>query len=344
MKKEAQLVVTGCLPDYDPHSLSKYDVSFSFGARKYDNFLEYFGFKQGTEEYAGSIESEYLGVYNLFNWLSRIVKFASRLHLPLPQYLYRRAAFIEDRDTVYIRISRGCKEFCTYCATRFAIGPLLSNPADMILANFDRHLKSGQRIFALCAEDTGAYGQDVGLDFPTLLAQLLRRKEDFLINIRQHTPHWIIGNLEAYLKVFSDKRVKSITLPFQSGSDRILKLMGRRYNAQELIKTVKAIRKHAPHLMLRTHVIVGFPTETEEDFRKTLVLVKELPWDMVLAFPYTDRSRTEAAKINGKIPWAVALRRCATLSINVLWKIYLNKANIWPLVLRNPDDATGDRI
>lgn len=335
MKKDAELVVTGCLPDYDPDSLLGYNTSFLFGPRRIDEFLLHFGLRK-TEEYSGAIEPEYMGVYNIFNWVSRIILSANHFHIPIPEYLFRRFALIEDKNVIYLRISRGCKESCAYCATKFAAGNVLSNLPENILSNFDKYLRAGHRVFALCSEDAGSYGQDIGIDFIALLKEILKRKEQFIINIRQHSPNWVVKNLDAYLELLSDRRVKSITLPFQSGSDRILNLMGRRYNSAELSNMINAIHRHAPHLMLRTHVIVGFPTETDEDFEMTSTLVDELPWDMVLVFPYTDRPRTQAAKIKCKVPKIVIIKRSIKLAFKVLWKIYLNKGNFFHLVLKNP--------
>lgn len=323
MKKRAQIVLTGCLPDYDLDVLSKYGISFSFGARKLDSFLEHFKLKD-REEQMGFLEPEYLGVYNLFNWASRLIKLANRFYVPVPAYLCRRLSLFEDKDVVYLRINRGCKESCAYCATKFATGQLVSMPLEKILAQFDKYLKEGHRIFALCGEETGSYGQDIGKNLPMLLKELLKRKEQFIINIRQHSPGWLIQNLDSYLEVLSDKRVKYINLPFQSGSNRILELMGRRYNAEELFNVIKTIHQNAPHLMLRTHVIVGFPTETEEDFKRTVAFIDELPWDMVLIFPYEDRPRTQSYAMKNKVPRLVAIRRTAFLTLKVFWKLYLN--------------------
>jgi len=227
-------------------------------------------------------------------------------------------------------------ETCSYCATKFATGQLFSSPIDKILCNFDNLLRDGYRTFALCAEDTGAYGQDIGEDFPTLLSEILKRKDNFIINIRQHSPNWIVENLDSYLKVLSDKRVKSIMLPFQSGSDKILNLMGRRYSSKELSDMINIVHNAAPHLMLRTHAIVGFPRETEEDFEKTVRFIDGLPWDMVLVFPYTNRPRTKASRIEPQLSKDVIVKRSLRLAFKVLWKIYLNSGRPYPLVFKNP--------
>lgn len=334
MQNACDLVVTGCLPDYDKEALDKLGVDFAFSPRKMELFLERYNL-QVPEEVA-ELEPEYLGPYNLFNWVSRLLDTANRLKIPLPRHFYRRFALIEDRDMHYLRISRGCVEGCTFCATKFATGRLKSVLPEIVLHRFDQALAQGKRNFALCAEDTGAYGHDIGTDLPSLMAKMLERPANFILSIRQHQPNWVINNLEAYEAVLSDPRVKSFTVPFQSGDDRVLKLMGRRYRASEVEGMVQTIHRAAPHVMLRTHAIAGFPTETRDEFKKTYRMVGDLPWDMVLVFPYTDRPRTRAASIEPKVPLAELERRTWLLNFLVLKTVYLNNFNPLPLVFRNP--------
>lgn len=335
-RDDAELVVTGCMPEYAPQRLAKAGVDFSFGPQNFASFRRRYGLRPPKKE-AHTLEPDHLGPYNLFNWGGRLLSKAEALGLPLPSYLYRRFALVEDSNMEFLRISRGCLENCTYCATRFATGRLVSEPMEKILARVDDLLASGRRSIVLCGEDSGAWGRDIGYTFADLLEKLLSRPHpDLVLSIRQHQPNWAMKELPRYLELLSDKRVKSIMLPIQSGSDRILKLMGRRYTAAQAEDMIHRIHEAAPQAMLRTHVIVGFPTETWEEYLMTERLIRRTSWDMVLVFPYTDRPRTGAARIKQKVPTKEIVKRTARLNAWVLWDVYLNRGNPFPIVRKNP--------
>ncbi len=329
-KPGAELVVTGCLPSYDAQSLARAEVGFAFSPTQPDRFADRYGLP-GPEQ-VERLESEFMGPYTLYGAATRAMGALERRGLPLPAYLQRRFALVEQQGMHYLRISRGCLDACSFCATRFATGTLRSQPMEEVLARFDAALAAGRRNIVLCGEEPGAYGQDLGADLPALLRAMLSREGDFILSIRQHHPVWIIQNLDAYLEVLSDPRVRSICIPLQSGSDRVLELMGRRYRAEDFSSMIREIHRRAPQLMLRTHVMVGFPTETREDFLATCRLVRELPWDMVLTFPYTDRPRTRAAGLAPKVSSARLALRMAYLGSIILKGVYLNHGRLRPLV------------
>jgi len=334
-RADAEIVVTGCMPDYAASRLRQSGIDFTFSPKKMESFLQRYDLEPPGFE-SESVESEYLGPYNLFNWAGKLLDRLGPTGIPLPEYLYRRFAMVEDETMEYLRISRGCLDRCSYCATRFATGRLVSESPDRVLLRFREALKAGKRSIVLCGEDTGAYGQDAGLTFVDLLARILESRERFVLSIRQHHPRWVIQDLDRYLDLLADPRVKSFNLPVQSGSDRILRLMERAYTVRQAEEMVVRIHRRAPHIMLRTHMIVGFPSETREDFRKTLTFVQRTPWDMVLAFPYTDRPRTAAAKIREKVSKPELVYRMLRLNLLILWKVYLNAGRMSPFTRTNP--------
>jgi tRNA A37 methylthiotransferase MiaB len=334
MKPGAELVVTGCMPAYNKEKLDAMGVDLSFAPTKPQAFLDRFDLELPPEPV--ELEKPFLGPYNIFNWVAPVLAAAGRYRIPLPEYLFRRFSMVESDDMTFLRINRGCRESCSYCATKFTIGKLTSNRPEQILARFDAALAEGKRNFALCGEETGSYGFDIGTDLPFLLEGMLERKGDFLINIRQHHPRYLVDKLDRYCKVLSDPRVKSITIPLQSGSDRILSLMKRRHTAAEARDMVLAIHRAAPQVMLRTHLIAGFPTETREEFRQTLSVIRDLPWDMVLVYPFTSRPKTAADRIEPKIPQSEINRRIGLAYAHVIYAVYLNRFKLWPLVRQDP--------
>jgi tRNA A37 methylthiotransferase MiaB len=334
MKPGAQLVVTGCMPAYNMEKLEELGVDFAFGARELKKLLDRYGLESPPEVHA--LEREYMGPYNVFNWASLLLARGSRLGLPVPSYLYRRLGCIEVPDMFFLRINRGCLQSCSYCATKFATGRLASVPLEELLASFDQALAQGHRNIALCGEETGCYGIDIGQDFTVLLEALLRRKERFVLHIRQHHPHYILKRLDRYCSLLADRRVRSLTIPLQSGADRLLELMKRRHTNEQAVNLVRSVHAAAPHLLLRTHLIVGFPTETEEDFRATCRLAMDLPWDMILAYPYTNRPRTKAAELEPKVSQLTIYRRMTRIWAGIFKKVYFNDFNPLPFVRKDP--------
>lgn len=339
MRPGAQLVVTGCMPAYNAARLTEVGVDFQYSSRQLPRLLERFNLSEPPE--VTQLDKEFMGPYNTFNWATRLLRRAEG-RIPLPEYLFRRFSCVENEEMFFLRINRGCNQACSYCATKFTVGRLESVPVERVLARFDEALAAGKRNIVLCGEETGSYGRDIGTDFPELLSRLLQRKDNFILHIRQHHPLFIMEKLDRYCMLLPDPRVKSITIPLQSFSDRLLGLMNRRHNAADAIAMVQAIHAAAPQLMLRTHLILGFPTEDEEDFRLSYKYSKDLPWDMLLAYPYTNRPGTKAAKLEPKVSSAKLWWRVARYYPMALRKLYLNDFNPFPLVMRDPMGCPGE--
>ncbi len=335
MKSGAELVVTGCLPKYNSEALRKHNVDFEFSPGQFDQFLQHFHIPEAPAPLL-SVEKNLMGPYNRVNWAFRWLQAICRAGLPVPAYLFRLFDLVENSDMCFIRISRGCLGKCTYCATRISTGTLRSLPPSEIIEKIEQGLSMGKTDFTLCGEDTGAYGQDLGVSLPDLLARIFDRGNEFTLNIRLHDPHYLIKYLPRYLDIFSDRRAGSICLPIQSGSNRILKAMRRRYTTEQLRHAFQELHRRAPNLLVRTHIIVGFPGETEDDFRQTMKLVRDLHLDMVLPFPFAVRPSTAAAAMPDRVGrWTKSLRM-VRLTALIIWKVYLNRGRFLPITRQNP--------
>jgi ribosomal protein S12 methylthiotransferase len=203
-----------------------------------------------------------------------------------------------------IRIAFGCMEFCSYCAIKHAMGPLSSVPLDKILRTFQEGLLKGYKLFRLVAEDVGAYGQDNGTSIVLLLNDILKNQGRFKVMIDDFHPKWLIrycSDLSETLSRNADK-ISHVGLPIQSGSNRLLELMKRDYDTEELAECIKALRRGAPDLAFQTHVVVGFPGEAESDFTRTLEFLEEVHFEHVIVYEYGDRPGTKAAAMPGKVP------------------------------------------
>jgi len=210
-----------------------------------------------------------------------------RLNKPHP----RRHSVIE-----IVPIARGCVGDCSYCQTRLARGSLESYPADEIVRQIRTSLDEGAREIWLTAQDTGAWGQDLGSSLPALLEKILEIPGEFRIRMGMANPNHVLVFLDSLLDLFSDERMyKFIHLPLQSGSDRILGLMHRKYTVRQFLDICETIYNRDAYFSISTDVIVGFPGETEEDFERTLHVLTEISPAVVNRAKFSPRPFTPAA-------------------------------------------------
>ncbi len=229
-----------------------------------------------------------------------------------------RGEYEQAKNGYKIRIDQGCLMKCSYCPIRLATGVLKSEDPARILQQFEAGVRKGEKSIMLVGGDTGAYGHDLGIRFHNLLEMLLRVKGDHQIFIHDFNLNWLAKDLDDYVKVFSvsedEKRIRASTFPIQSGSDRILKLMKRPYTKETCITSLAAVRKASPSMLQGTHIIVGFPDETEQDFADTLDLLDRSYLDFVSCFPYSENERTASAGIKNKIASDIVNKRLDLLN------------------------------
>ncbi len=220
-----------------------------------------------------------------------------------------------DRTRAYIKIEDGCENRCTYCIIPEARGKVRSkSPAD-ILAEVRAFTEGGCREVVLTGIETASYGRD--FDNGYRLADLLE-EVDAIPNIGRVR----LGSLDPSLmkQDFVDRisRLKSLTphfhLSMQSGSDKILALMKRKYNRKMALDGMERLRAAMPSVQFTTDIIVGFPGETEEDFALTVDFAKKAKFLMIHVFPYSERRGTVAATLPGRVPEEIRHQRVRELS------------------------------
>jgi len=220
------------------------------------------------------------------------------------------------KKTFKIIISEGCTGNCTYCAIKFAMPAFHSVPEEQILENFRIGLKQNYKVVALSGADIGAYGVDSHSSLANLLEKIFAIEGDYKLIINDLNARWLINDYENMLSVLSKnaEKIFKILLPIQSGSDRILRLMKRHYTIDEVKKCILDIQKNIPNLNIETHILVGFPTETEEDFQMSLNLVRDIQFSKVEIYKYEDRPQTPASKMTEKVSDAVMNQRVKILT------------------------------
>jgi MiaB-like tRNA modifying enzyme len=220
-------------------------------------------------------------------------------------------------------ICRGCLGACSFCAVKKARGNLQSYSIASLKKKFSFLLDNGSKEIWLTAQDAGCYGKDIGTSLPELLTELLKDNRDFRLRIGMMNPNHLKQMLPRISKTLKDNRIYLfLHVPFQSGSNRILKLMNRNYKIEEFVSNVKRLRKTFPDLTLSTDIIVGFPSETEKDFEKTLFVLKKIVFDIVNVSRYGKRPFTIAAEIQNQVyEWEkkkrsrIASKLCSKLSL-----------------------------
>jgi len=219
-------------------------------------------------------------------------------------------------STFLIKVSTGCLNTCSYCAVRLSRGRLKSKPIDRVVEEFEEGVAKGYRQFGLIGTDVGAYGRDRDTDLVTLLKELLRTDGDYRIKLRNIQPRFLIEMLPELRKILQSGKVTYLSSAAESGNNRILRLMNRGYRIEAFKEAIGLLNMDFPYIQLRTQLMVGFPSETEEEFQDTVRLLDELNFDVVEVYIFQSRPGTEAAKMAGQIHKKVALRRCYELCMS----------------------------
>ena len=202
-----------------------------------------------------------------------------------------------------VNIMFGCNNFCSYCIVPYVRGREKSREPEAILQEIRELVADGVTEVMLLGQNVNSYGKT--LENPITFAQLLQQVEEIegLKRIRFMTSHPKDLSDELIETMAKSKKVcHHLHLPMQSGSSRILKIMNRRYDKEKYLELVQKIRTAIPDISLTTDIIVGFPGETEEDFRDTLDVVDKCDFDTAFTFIYSKRSGTPAAKMENQIP------------------------------------------
>ncbi len=215
-----------------------------------------------------------------------------------------------DSTIAPILIAEGCLLSCSYCITHFARGVLRSFPADEIVMDVCSALKQGCTEIQLTAQDTASYGLNSGMNLGLLLNKISALEGAFRVRVGMMNPVTVQKNLDAIVTAFQHPRIyKFLHLPVQSGDDDILRKMNRGYTIKEFKNIVHTFRSAHPTMTLSTDVIIGFPTETEEQFDNTLRLLKEVKPDIINITRFSARPLTPAKTMSGRIPTHVVKDR-----------------------------------
>ncbi len=233
------------------------------------------------------------------------------------EYPERQAAYPDDRipAQAFVNIMQGCDNFCAYCIVPFVRGRQKSRASGAIIEECRALVARGAREITLLGQNVNSYGLDAsgdGTSFAALLREVAAINGVKRIRFTTSHPKDLADEVIALYGQLP-QLAPSLHLPAQSGSDRILKRMGRRYDSARYLELIEKLRAARPDIFLTTDLIVGFPGETEEDFARTLKLVEKARFASGFSFMYNDRPGVAAERLDGKIPLSVKSERLSRL-------------------------------
>ncbi|MBQ2408380.1 MAG: tRNA (N6-isopentenyl adenosine(37)-C2)-methylthiotransferase MiaB [Bacilli bacterium] len=233
------------------------------------------------------------------------------------------------RDSKYkawVNIMFGCDKFCTYCIVPYTRGKQRSREPKYILEEVKKLVEDGYKEVTLLGQNVNAYGKDLGISYG--MAELLRDvAETGIDRVRFVTSHpWDFNDEMIDTIAKYDNIMPYIHLPLQSGSSRILKLMGRRYTKEEYLTLFNKLKSKIKNVAITTDIIVAFPGETEEDFNETLEVVEKCKYDSAFTFIFSPRIGTPAAKMEDNLSQEEKNNRLYKL--NDLVNKYAKEANL----------------
>ena len=214
----------------------------------------------------------------------------------------------------WVNIMYGCNNFCTYCIVPYVRGRERSRRAEDILSEVRALVAEGYKEITLLGQNVNSYNNDGGggMSFPELLDAVASVEGKFRVRFMTSHPKDFTEEL-AKVMAKHEKICRLLHLPVQSGSNRILSLMNRRYTREKYLSEIEMLRRYLPECEVTTDIIVGFPSETEEEFEETVRLVKEVKFASAFTFVYSRRTGTKAAEMPDQIPEEVQKERIMRL-------------------------------
>jgi tRNA A37 methylthiotransferase MiaB len=321
-KQNAQIIIAGCLPKINPERFAcDEDIVQIYNKKQYD---EIFGRKYSIceaginhciSEIYNDIYEKGLGIYRnilncFYNYIStnRVRHFAGLVVLLL-LYVWLKIKRNPIYDVYYLLANTGCDGKCTYCIAKHAVGKTISRALEKIMQDLELGYSLGFRHFKLTSDDLKFYGLDIGSSALDLLNRLASFKGEYILDIECVNPGWIVDNISQFLEIAKKIKLGIVVSPIQSGSQRILNLMKREYQIEEVKQCFKTLIEQCKGLRIRTAIMVGFPSEADEDFLKTIEFLRSTELSGANIYKYSDRPGTLSFHMENKLPESTKIKR-----------------------------------
>ena len=286
---DKKIIVGGCMVEIDPEKLDKIgpDVSW-IGPHQ-------------LNKSASVVNATYCGD------VIRETGFSKESKVCVPK--------VGDDSLIHIlQICEGCLGACTFCCTRFARGPLNSYPISDIVFEAQRAIENGACEIQLTAQDTAAFGRDSGEKLSDLIREVANLKGDFRVRVGMMHPKNILNDVDEIIDAMKHPKVYDfIHLPVQSGSDKVLSEMRRGHSVEQYKNIVSKFKEEIPNVTLATDIIVGYPTESDEDFDETVKLLEEIKPSLIHLSKYQHRKGAISSSLP-EIPREIMKERSKFLS------------------------------
>lgn len=289
--KNAILIVMGCYVQGFEEEIKKlYDVNLLVGTKDRSKIVEYID-KLEHDKQISLVED---AQNNLFY---------ENLHV----------SSYSENTRAFLKIQDGCNNFCSYCIIPYVRGRIKSRKKEEVIEEAKTFIKQGYKEIVLIGIHTGSYGKDLNdYTFSDLVEELLKLEGLYRLRVSSIEESEIDDKF-IYLMKHSSILAQHLHIPLQAGSDHILKLMNRKYDADTFLTKVKYIKEQVPNVAISTDIIVGFPQESQDDFEQTLKLSQQIGFAKIHVFPYSSRNNTIAAKMSGQIHGSIKKLRAKQL-------------------------------
>ncbi len=228
-----------------------------------------------------------------------------------------------------VPISSGCLDACAFCSTRLVKGVLFSFPPDAIVREVEKCVQDGCKEIWITGQDTCCYGFDRGTNLARLLKEVVSVPGEFKVRIGMGNPRHVPKYLSELVEIMKNPKIfKFLHIPVQAGNNDVLKAMRRGHTVETYADIVNAMRKEIPEMTISTDIIVGYPTETEEQFQDTLKFVEKYQPDIINIARFAPRPGTPAATMQGQLHGNVKKERSTRLT-ELLKKTAFEKNQKW---------------
>lgn len=214
----------------------------------------------------------------------------------------------DNHTRAFVKIQDGCNAFCSYCIIPYTRGKIRSKKFDDVINEVTKLVNNGYKEVILTGIHTGKYGLDINTNLETLLHELVKIKGLYRLRLSSIEINEITDGI---IELIKDNKImaKHLHIPLQSGSNKILKLMNRKYDVNYFINRVAEIRNRIPDISITTDLIVGFPDENDEDFNDTLNVLHQIKFMHIHTFPYSKRDGTKASMMPNQVDGNIKKKR-----------------------------------
>ncbi len=200
----------------------------------------------------------------------------------------------KNKTRAFVKIQDGCENYCSYCIIPYVRGKCRSKNFDKVIEEIETLCKNGYKEIVLTGIHTGNYGVDINTNFASLLREIVKIKRLYRLRISSIEINELTDEVLEIIKN-NDVIVNHLHIPIQSASDNVLKIMNRKYDLDTFVSRIETIKSIKPNMNITTDIIVGHPGESDEDFEKSLDVIKRIGFSKIHVFPYSIRSGTKAS-------------------------------------------------